>query len=252
MQTLYPLAKYRPLSSRQTEPSIGTPRVLIFHTMVGNLSGTDNMFKRDGYSGTESHFGVGGPWESPSLDGVVYQWQPIDHQADAQWDGNAYATSIETADGGNPNNKWTALMLDALVRLGVWWCKATGNPATLVSSPSGRGIGYHCQFGAWNRSAHTCPGKVRLDQLLHNVIPSIHAEVAGGTFVLKRYLRLESPMMHGADVTRCQAKVGCKTDGYFGAITKEHVVAYQKAHRLIADGVVGPDTARSFGWSWQG
>ena len=82
MLTRYPAAEWRPLGE-QTEPGI-TPRILIVHTMVGYLRSTDTMFRKQGYTGTESHFGVGGPWDSSDLDGAVWQWQSIDRQADAQ------------------------------------------------------------------------------------------------------------------------------------------------------------------------
>ena len=70
MDLWYPKAVAKPLGA-QTEPSIGVPRVLIVHTIVGNLTGTDAMFRRQGYDGVESTFGIGGPWEPGDLDGVV-------------------------------------------------------------------------------------------------------------------------------------------------------------------------------------
>ena len=76
MQVRYPSASWRPLGT-QSEPAI-TPRILIFHTMVGSLKGTDALFRGQGYTGTESHFGVGGPWDGAALDGAVWQWQSID------------------------------------------------------------------------------------------------------------------------------------------------------------------------------
>ena len=182
MDTRYPAAVWRPLGP-QTEPGI-TPRILVFHTMVGYLRSTDALFRGQGYTGTESHFGVGGPWDGPDLDGVVWQWQALDRQADAQGPGNAYATSVETSDGGHPEpwtdshgvrhpaNPWSARQLDALIRLAVWWCEQTGNPARLVTSTSDTGIGYHRQFSAWNPNAHSCPGDTRLKQLLDCVIPT--------------------------------------------------------------------------------
>ena len=63
MQTRYAEAVQRPLGT-QSEPVIGKPRILVFHTMVGYLSSTDAMFHKDGYRGTESHFGIGGIWGS--------------------------------------------------------------------------------------------------------------------------------------------------------------------------------------------
>lgn len=46
------------------------------------------------------------------------------------------------------------------------WCRdALGIPIQLIDSSTGSGHGYHCQFKAWNKSAHTCPGPVRIKQL---------------------------------------------------------------------------------------
>lgn len=173
MQVRYPAASWRPLGT-QTEPRI-TPRILVFHTMVGYLRGTDSLFRRQGYTGTESHFGVGGPWDGSALDGAVWQWQSIDYQADAQNAGNAYATSIETSDGGSPLRAWSVKQLDALVGIGVWWCRQTGAPARLVRSTSQSGIGYHAQFSAWAPDGRTCPGRTRIAQLVDVVIPRIAA-----------------------------------------------------------------------------
>ncbi|EIT85896.1 putative N-acetylmuramoyl-L-alanine amidase [Fictibacillus macauensis ZFHKF-1] len=46
----------------------------------------------------------------------------------------------------------------------------------------------------------------------------------------------------GIDVRRIQNAVGVKDDGEFGEKTKKAVMAYQKAHNLAVDGVVGLDT----------
>lgn len=176
MQVQYPSASWRPLGT-QIEPRI-TPRILVFHTMVGYLRSTDTLFRRDGYTGTESHFGVGGPWDGADLDGAVWQWQAIDYQADAQNAGNAYATSIETSDGGEPLRAWSARQLTALVGIGVWWCRQTGAPARLVTSTSQSGIGYHAQFDAWAPDGRTCPARTRIAQLLDIVIPRIAAGIS--------------------------------------------------------------------------
>ncbi len=173
MQVRYPAASWRPLGT-QTEPRI-TPRILVFHTMVGYLRGTDSLFRRQGYTGTESHFGVGGPWDGSALDGAVWQWQSIAYQADAQNAGNAYATSIETSDGGDPLRAWSTKQLNALVGIGLWWCRQTGAPARLVSSTSQSGLGYHAQFKAWAPDGRTCPGRTRIAQLINVVIPRIAA-----------------------------------------------------------------------------
>lgn len=194
MQLWYPGAEERPLSWPVTEPKIGTPRILVFHTMVGYLKPTEDMFKRSGYDGTESHWGLGGPWDKDSKgndrDGVLWQWTPINRQADAQHDGNAYCNSIETSDGGNPNRPWTPAMIRTMVNLCVWWCAQTGNPPQLVDRLSGKGFGYHRQFRAWNRRGHSCPGDVRREQLVKVVIPQVrdrvyrvHTVVKGDTLI---------------------------------------------------------------------
>lgn len=69
-----------------------------------------------------------------------------------------------------------------------------------------------------------------------------------GTWALSRVLRLVSPFMRGDDVLTVQTVLGLRgfspgsCDGIFGAKTRVAVVAFQKAHGLVADGVVGPKT----------
>jgi hypothetical protein len=73
--------------------------IVCAHTMVGSLAGTDSQFKRDGFGGVESHFGVG-------HDGTIYQWQDTDYEADANLNGKD-VISIETADTGTGFPSWS-------------------------------------------------------------------------------------------------------------------------------------------------
>ena len=256
----YPPASWRPLG-RQSEPVIGVPTVLIAHTMQGNLASSDALFRRDGYTGVEAHFGIGGPWDGHDLDGAVWQWQALDRQADAQMAGNAYATSVETSDGGDPDRPWSAAQLAALVDLGAWWCRQTGNPARIVSHPSEHGIGWHSQFAEW-AGGHTCPNPTRIGQLKALVIPAVAAALhAGGVgaptatpkpdvVTLGRVLRLTDPRMHGEDVRAVQARAGTGTDGVYGPLSESAVMRWQSRHGLDPDGVVGPATAASMGLRW--
>ena len=132
------------------------------------------MFRRGGYQGTESTFGVGGPWDGASLDGVVYQWQLTTHEADAEHDTVAMAAnSIETSDGGDPSRPWSDKMLDSMLRLGVWWCEQTGHPPAPTARWNGTGFGYHRMFVEWNKERHSCPGDVREHQLVTELWPEI-------------------------------------------------------------------------------
>lgn len=205
-------ATWRPLGS-QSEPKMSAHDVVCAHTMVGSLHGTDSYFAQSGYSGPESHFGVGGKWGADAdrkLDGVTYQWQDTLYTADANLEGNHRLISFETADNApsDPANlqPWTDKQLDALVRGMAWacdksshsgcpsgWrCRSDGIPAVLIpdSKPGRRGIGYHRQgCDPWRVSGgekwsdaygKVCPGDARIGQLKNIVIPRIVAELGGG------------------------------------------------------------------------
>lgn len=63
-----------------------------------------------------------------------------------------------------------------------------------------------------------------------------------------RVLKVTSPLMYGADVKKVQNKLNQlgynagKADGYYGNNTKNAVVRFQKAKKISADGMVGPQT----------
>src|SRR4249920_485743 len=162
-----PFATWKPLGT-QTEPLMSAHDIVCLHTMVGYMFSTDEMFRQGGYTGTESHYGVGGKWGSDAthnLDGVIWQWQDRAHTADANLDGNPRVISIETGDNGGPNASdilaWTPAEMDSLVKIVAWessveahsgcpssWdCHKVGIPLVLVpdSKPSRRGIAYHRQ-----------------------------------------------------------------------------------------------------------
>lgn len=256
----YPAAVWRPLSGRLVEPPI-TPRILVVHTMVGYLRGSEALFRRDGYHGTESHFGVGGPGDGADLDGAVWQWQATNRQADAQNAGNGYCTSVETSDAGDPLTPWSPAQVEALVELVVWWCRGTGHPARISTATTEPGIGWHAQHRAWAPDGRTCPGPVRIRQLREHVVPDAAAILtadprptrpAGAPVTLTRVLayRPGAPMLRGLDVSAVQRAVGAIPDGWYGPATKAAVVAHQRRLRLSPDGVVGPATAAGLGLGW--
>ena len=208
----YPHASWRPLGRQSEEPMTGHDLVIV-HTMVGHLSSTDAMFRRQGYVGTESHYGIGGRWgpDGPArLDGEVWQWQDRARRADANLDAAYHAISIETADNAPRAAadiaRWTHAQATALVALISWecsreahaqcppeWrCHREGIPAVLVpdSRRGRRGIAYHRQgIDPWRASGgelwstspgKECPGPARIDQLVHEVIPAAARRVRAG------------------------------------------------------------------------
>ncbi len=161
------------------EPII-RPRMLIVHTMVGYLQGTEDRFRRPDIN-VESHFGIGGPWDGPGRDGEIRQWQDTNRQADAQWDANPFAISVETSDGGDPDRPWSPRQLGALAGLMLMAHRLDGIPARFVTTwndPVG-GFGWHRQFPQWNQSNHSCPGDVRLSQFINVVVPQVRRLIHG-------------------------------------------------------------------------
>lgn len=171
--------------------------IVCLHTMVGTLRSTYTWFGPGNgaeLKGTESHVGVGGPWGNDGtagLDGVAWQFQDLLHEADANLDGGKRVLSIETADGGNPDNPWSSAMMRTIADLlavmcskslhqacpSSWTCHKVGIPLELIPDtlPGRRGIGYHRQgVDPWrvsggvkwsNSRGKVCPGDVRIAQI---------------------------------------------------------------------------------------
>jgi hypothetical protein len=150
--------------------------------MVGSLMGTEAYFCGGGSGGIESHFGVGHSSDG-ARDGQVRQWRDTEEQADANYHANLRpdgtgAVSIETSDGGNPNQRWSPKQADSLVRLGRWLADTHNIPKRLCRNPSDPGFGYHSMFGCpspWCPNAKGCPNPTRIRQLRDEVLPRIFA-----------------------------------------------------------------------------
>lgn len=203
MVTKFPGATYRPLEATQRQATMQRHDIVCLHTMVGTLTGTDRMFKANGWSGTESHFGVGGKWDD-GRDGEIIQWQDTEHRADANLDGNRRIISIETADNfpraAADIEPWTPKQLDAIVAITVWACRKYDIPAVLLtdSGPGRRGIGYHrlgvqhsggthpagfLQPGCerWSdKVGKECPGPARIKQM-PGIVARVAATLSGKT-----------------------------------------------------------------------
>ena len=189
----YPSAKWRPLAA---DPSHQAPMSrhdgIVLHTMAGSLAGTEAMFLQSGFTGTESHFGVG-------ADGTVFQWVDTSRRADANLSGTWRLLSVETADTGPPFPSWagsnvpawTEAQLDAIAGIVAWAAAEHDFPIEPMRSSraSERGVGWH-RLGivpwkvaggeAWSESTgKACPGDRRIAQV-PAVIRRARAIAAGG------------------------------------------------------------------------
>lgn len=163
--------------------------------MVGYLTSTLAMFEQGGFTGTESHFGVGGKWGGDKvreLDGVAYQFQDLDYTADANYEGSWHVISIETADNAPQRPEdiepWTHKQFLKIVEIIVELCKLYDIPPVLIkdTKPGRRGLAYHYQGvppnlvpggEKWSKAGHVCPGPVRVKQFIDQVIPEVQARL---------------------------------------------------------------------------
>jgi hypothetical protein len=136
MASRYGKAKWKPLSSKQTQPAMKAHDIVCAHTMVGYLTSTNAMFRKNGYGGTESHYGLGGKWggdKVANLDGELWQWQSRAHTADANLDGKYRVISIESADSAPSFSsdlpRWTPKQAAKLIDLIAWECSLAAHAA---------------------------------------------------------------------------------------------------------------------------
>lgn len=70
-------------------------------------------------------------------------------------------------------------------------------------------------------------------------------EILGGTYEPKPAPILLKVGSSGPEVKKIQKALGIDADGIFGRGTKAHVVEWQAANGLVADGIVGPKTYKA-------
>jgi hypothetical protein len=128
---------------------------VVFHTMVGNLPGTEAVFNDPNYQAS-AFFGIGGPWDG--LDGAIYQFGPIgqDWMAWTQSAGNPNWYGVENADNGDPSNPLTSRMMTSFAAIIECLSAFADFPLQEANQTWERGLGVHYMGGeAWG--GHSCP-----------------------------------------------------------------------------------------------
>jgi hypothetical protein len=209
MSNRCPHAEWKPLAgpiTRARLPKIDRD-IICVHTIVGNMRSTWQNWERDGYSGVESTFLIGGGWgwdEASGLDGIAWQTMEADRQADANFMGSRRVISIETGDNAPARpadiKRWTPKQAAKLVDVIAWCCEEYRIPAVLIpdTKPGRRGLAYHRQgcehsdgIGShpgflmpggerWSTSlGKECPGPVRIRQFIDEIIPAVRERLEG-------------------------------------------------------------------------
>jgi hypothetical protein len=153
----YPMARWRPLPENSTQPRI-RPTQIILHSAVSDGRSLYPYFGLPSVK-VESHFYV-------QEDGGVEQYLDTLVRADANYQANPRAISIETWDGGNPDRTpWNSAQLATLADL-VRWCASVHDiPLRRCPSWTSSGVGYHSLFPQWSPVKKTCPGLARRPQV---------------------------------------------------------------------------------------
>lgn len=198
------ISVWDPLGGTPEPPMTGHDGIL-YHTMAGSFAGTDSWFHQNGWSGTESTWGVAGS-------GYCKQWVPWNRQADANLEMNARYLSVELADAGesfpplstanDESPPMTAAQIERCVKIGVyvcdvrnhrncpatWACHARGIPPVWMGDSCDAGIGVHRHgIDPWRlrwsggrdcpeaskSDGKICPRSVRLRQVRDQVVPEI-------------------------------------------------------------------------------
>lgn len=163
------------------------------------------------------------------------------HAGKGSWKGNTFGNTnfigIEAENGGNKNDDWPDIQMDAYYR---------GVAAIL------KNIGQSADFCCGHREYALPPGR-KPDPLFDmDVFRSSVAKIMDGSATgTERIPPLEvsgqrRPTLRrgaiGDLVKQMQAKINAIPDGIFGSKTEAALRVFQRNHGLVPDGIVGPKT----------
>lgn len=129
------------------------------------LNPTSIDWHSDATGGNRPHPGNGAEWHFwVAYDGTIFQCNDTNTRCDAQFSGNAYCISVETASNRDATDPWTPAQFASMRDIALWAQQVHGIPLTQDTSWNGSGQGYHSMFHQWNLDNHTCPGPTRIAQ----------------------------------------------------------------------------------------
>lgn len=120
----------------------------------------------------ESHFGL-------DFDGSCAQYLSTTTRADANYQANVRALSIETASNLEHTDAWTSAQMEMLIRIGVWLHHEHDIPLRKCRTWDDPGYGYHRMFPQWSTGGTECPGDARVQQFHEYVFPEIVRRAQG-------------------------------------------------------------------------
>jgi hypothetical protein len=201
-----------------------TPLLILDHTIVGTALGAWWYFHDS--TGIESHFIVRGR-QSGSANGHIWQLMDTGREADANWDANDKAISIETEDNGaDPIEPWSPAQLASL----VWLHNklATLHPTIRRAEAvdcDGPGLGYHAKLGApscWTPArGKTCPASARISQWRSVLLPAfLHPKTEEDDMTPEQAAQLKA--VHDALLAQHAINPADPIDALYDAVHKTH------------------------------
>lgn len=190
---------------------------------------------------------------------IVHDFDIARYARDASFQGDAVAVAVAVAlaeTGGdalatNVAGNWPPGSKDR----GLWQINSYWHPEVTdrqaFDPASAAAAAYRISRGGqdWTPWATFVSGSY----LRYMVRGQAAAHATGGPLFLGRLLRVEDPYLFGVDVATLQYCLGGLTlDGVFGPVTAARLGAWQEAHALTPDSIVGPKTCSALGWVWRG